>query len=66
MINKTIESLGSSGKRKWMLGEMLISIIHAPPFLYKKFLVTQGDGEIEYTLDMICSILALGRFYSIF
>ena len=61
-----IETLASSGQRKWMLVEMLISIIHAPPFLYKKFMVLQGDVEIEYTLDMICSILALGRFYSIF
>ena len=61
-----IESLGSAGKRKWMLVEMLISIIHAPPFLYKKFMITQGEVEIEYTLDMICSVLALGRFYMIF
>ena len=48
-----------------MLMEMFISLIHAPPFVYKKFTIMQIDVEIEYSLDMICSILALGRFYMI-
>jgi hypothetical protein len=48
-----------------MLIEMLICMIHAPPFFTKKFLVSQGHEEIEYTLDMFCSILILFRFYMV-